>query len=145
MSSSSKTRHSIVPPVVHTGPKPPVHFTSSISIADSAILIGTGLITIHSESVIHPRAKLDSTLGRVSVGRRCIIHERATLGAAPTPPLPSMPIVRGGEGMSVALGDYVIVEVGATVEGGETVIAEGTLIGVGARVGAGAKIGRVGY
>ena len=147
----SSKRHSILPPVSSAGPKPPVHFSSSITIADSALLSGTHLIDIHSESVIHPRAKLDSHLGRVSISRRCVVHERAHLGAAPAAGA-APPRSEGGEGagegaggqvMAVTLGEYVVVEVGATVEGGETRIGEGTTVGVGARIGAGAVIGNV--
>lgn len=150
----SSKRHSILPPVSSAGPKPPVHFSSSITIADSALLSGAYLIDIHSESVIHPRAKLDSHLGRVSISRRCVVHERAHLGAAPAAGAPAPPRSGGGEGagegtggqvMAVTLGEYVVVEVGATVEGGETRIGEGTTVGVGARVGAGAVIGNVSF
>ena len=130
----SSKRHSIVPPV-SSGPKPPVHFSSSITIADSAVLTGTHPIAIHSESVVHPRARLDSLAGRVTVGRRCVVHERATLGAVGT----SGRITES----AVTLGDYVTVEVGAAIEAGETVIGEGTVVGVGARVGAGAVVGKV--
>lgn len=130
----SSKRHSILPPV-SSGPKPPVHFSSSITIADSAVLTGTHPIAIHSESVVHPRARLDSLAGRLTVGRRCVVHERATLGAVGT----SGRITEA----AVTLGDYVVVEVGAAIEAGETVIGEGTVVGVGARVGAGAVIGKV--
>ncbi|KAG7286229.1 hypothetical protein NEMBOFW57_008535 [Staphylotrichum longicolle] len=129
----SSKRHSILPPV-SSGPKPPVHFSSSITIADSAVLTGTHPIAIHSESVVHPRARLDSLAGRLTVGRRCVVHERATLGAIGT----SGRITEA----AVTLGDYVVVEVGAAIEAGETVIGEGTVVGVGARVGAGAVIGK---
>lgn len=130
----SSKRHSILPPV-SSGPKPPVHFSSSITIADSAVLTGTHPISISSESVVHPRARLDSLAGRIIVGRRCVVHERATLGAVGT----SGRITEA----AVTLADYVTVEVGAAVEAGETVIGEGTVVGVGARVGAGAVVGKV--
>jgi dynactin-6 len=131
----SSKRHSILPPVSSSGPKPPVHFSSSITIADSALLTGTHPIAIHSESVVHPRAKLDSLAGRITIGRRCVIHERTTLGAVGT----SGRITEA----AVTLGDYVTVEVGAAIEAGETVIGEGTVVGVGVRVGAGAVVGKV--
>jgi dynactin 6 len=133
MSSSSK-RHSILPPISQSGPKPPVQFSSSITIADSAVLTGSNPILISSESVIHPRARLDSLSGRITIGRRCIIHERSVLGAVGT----SGRITE----KAVTLGDYVTVEVGASIEAGDTVIGEGTTIGVGAKVGAGAVVGR---
>jgi len=128
-------RHSIVPPVSQAGPKPPVQFSSSVTIAESAVLTGSHPIVVHSESVIHPRARIESLGGRISVGRRCIVHERSTLGAV------------GVSGRiaekAVTLGDYVTVEVGASIEAGDTVIGDGTTVGVQAKVGAGAVIGKV--
>lgn len=147
----SSKRHSILPPVSQTGPKPPVHFSSSITIADSALLTGTHLITVLSESVVHPRARLESLAGRVTVGRRCVVHERATLGAAGSRRVAAAAAAAtssSGEKTAVSavtLGDYVVVEVGATVEAGDTVIGDGTTVGVGARVGAGAVVGKVSH
>lgn len=149
----SSKRHSILPPVSQTGPKPPVHFSSSITIADSALLTGTHLITVLSESVVHPRARLESLAGRVTVGRRCVVHERATLGAAGSRRVAAAAAAAAATSSSgektavsaVTLGDYVVVEVGATVEAGDTVIGDGTTVGVGARVGAGAVVGKVSH
>ena len=124
-------RQSMMPSAL-AGPKAPVNFSSSIVISDSAILTGTYPITISSESVIHPRAKMDSHSGPVNIGRRCIVHERTHIGAA-----------AGGAEGSVTVGDYVTVEVGAVVETGGTTIGEGSVIGVGCRVGRGASIGKV--
>ncbi len=134
MSSSSK-RHSILPPISQAGPKPPVQFSSSITIADSALLTGSHPITISTESVVHPRARLDSLGGRVTIGCRCIVHERTTIGAVGT----QGKITEHG----VTLGDYVTVEVGASIEAGDTVIGDGTTVGVGAKIGAGAVVGKV--
>ncbi|RYP10599.1 hypothetical protein DL764_000569 [Monosporascus ibericus] len=133
---SSSKRQSVVPRVP-AGPKAPANFSSSVIIADSALLTGNHTINVSSESVINPRAKLDSSNGRVTIGRRCIVHERTHIGAAPTNPSPTDS--RDG----VTIQDYATVEVGATVEAGGTVIGEGTLVGVGCRVRKGAKIGKI--
>ncbi|RYP86141.1 hypothetical protein DL769_000819 [Monosporascus sp. CRB-8-3] len=132
---TSSKRQSVLPRVP-AGPKAPANFSSSIIIADSALLTGNHTINVNSESVINPRAKLDSSNGRVTIGRRCIIHERTHIGAAPTNPSPTDS--RDG----VVIHDYATVEVGAAVEAGGTVIGEGTLVGVGCRVSKGAKIGK---
>ena len=132
----SSKRHSILPAIDRSGPKPPVHFSSSITISDNAILLGTHSITIQAESVVHPRCRFDSTRGSVLVGRRCIIHERTQIGAQPAD------IGTPGIG-GVVIGDYVVVEVGSTIESGDTEIGEGTVIQVGSRIGSGAKIGKV--
>ncbi|RYP17480.1 hypothetical protein DL767_010005 [Monosporascus sp. MG133] len=134
---SSSKRQSVLPRVP-AGPKAPANFSSSIIIADSALLTGNHTINVSSESVINPRAKLDSSNGRVTIGRRCIIHERTHIGATPMNPSPTDS--RDG----VMIHDYATVEVGATVEAGGTVIGEGTLVGVGCRVRKGAKIGKPG-
>ncbi|KAI1777507.1 trimeric LpxA-like protein [Hypoxylon cercidicola] len=132
---SSSKRQSILPRV-QSGPKAPVNFSSSIIIADSALLTGNHTINISSESVVHPRAKLDSSNGRITIGRRCIVHERTSIGAASADPTPSES--RDG----VVLSDYATVEVGAVIESGGTMIGEGCLIGVGCKVGKGAKLGK---
>ncbi|OTA59609.1 trimeric LpxA-like protein [Hypoxylon sp. EC38] len=132
---SSSKRQSILPRV-QSGPKAPVNFSSSIIIADSALLTGNHTINISSESVVHPRAKLDSSNGRITIGRRCIIHERTSIGATSTDPRPSES--RDG----VVISDYATIEVGAVLESGGTLIGEGCLVGVGCRVGKGAKLGK---
>lgn len=138
-------RHSILPAVSQSGPKPPVQFSSSCTIADSALLTGPHTIIVSTESVIHPRARLESLGGRVTVGRRCIVHERACLGAADLQGRyhKGSPDKEGRSMGAVTLGDYVTVEVGAQVESGGTVIGEGTTVGIGTRVGAGAIVGKV--
>jgi dynactin 6 len=38
-------------------------------------------MTMQAETIIHPRARFDSTQGSILIGRRCIIHERAQIGS----------------------------------------------------------------
>ncbi|KAK1462004.1 transferase hexapeptide domain-containing protein [Colletotrichum cuscutae] len=129
---SSNKRHSMLPAVSNQGPRPPVSFSSSLTVADSAILVGTHSITIQSESVLHPRSKLETTNGSILIGRRCIIHERAHIGKV------------GNDDASggISLGDYVTVEVGATIESGGTDIGTDTVVGVRSRIEHGAVIGK---
>ncbi|KJZ74578.1 hypothetical protein HIM_05928 [Hirsutella minnesotensis 3608] len=131
----SSKRLSIVPAIDRSGPKPPVDFSSSLTISDNAILQGTHSIIMQAETVIHPRARFESNLGSILVGRRCVIHERAHVGARPKDSIGTKP---GG----VMLGDYVVVEVGSIIEAGNTEVGEGTAIQVGSRIGSGAKIGK---
>ncbi|TGJ88426.1 hypothetical protein E0Z10_g347 [Xylaria hypoxylon] len=133
--SSSNKRQSILPRI-QSGPKAPVNFSSSITIADSAQLTGNHTINISSESVVHPRAKLDSANGRITIGRRCIVHERTNIGAVSADPTPSES--RDG----VVVSDYATVEVGVVIESGGTVIGEGCHVGVGSRIGKGAQLGK---
>lgn len=132
MSSSAK-RQSAMPKA--SVPKAPVNLSSSLVIHDNAVLTGNHTINIAGESVVHPRNKFDSSHGRITIGRRCIIHERVFIGA------PSADATKADFG--VLIEDYVTVEVAATVESGGTTIGEGCLIGVGARIGRGAKLGKV--
>lgn len=90
---------------------------------------------MQSETVVHPRARFESNIGSILIGRRCIIHERAHIGARPV----DLDIAKPG---GVALGDYVVVEVGTVIEAGDTEIGEGTTLQVGCKIGSGAKIGR---
>ncbi|PFH62030.1 hypothetical protein XA68_15466 [Ophiocordyceps unilateralis] len=131
----SSKRHSILPAIDRSGPKPPVKFAPSLTISDNAILQGTHPILMETQTVVHPRARVESSLGSVFVGRCCVIQERAHVGARPSD---SNAAHDGG----VILGDYVVVEVGCTVEAGETEIGDGTTVHVGSRIGSGAKIGK---
>ncbi|KAM5350527.1 hypothetical protein ACJ41O_007032 [Fusarium nematophilum] len=132
----SSKRHSILPAIDRSGPRPPVNFSSSLTISENAILQGTHSITMQSETVVHPRSKFESNLGSILIGRRCLIHERTYLGARPADIETAKP---GG----VALGDYVTIEVGSVVEAGGTEIGDGSLIQAGASIGSGSKIGKV--
>lgn len=87
--------------------------------------------------MIHPRCRFESNEGSVLIGRRCIVHERAHIGAQPANP------ETAGTG-GVAVGDYVQIEVGSIIESGGTEIGEGSLIQVGSKIGSGTKIGLVG-
>ncbi|KAI1814218.1 trimeric LpxA-like protein [Poronia punctata] len=133
---STSKRQSILPRV-QSGPRAPVNFSSGVTIAESAILTGTHTINIGFESVIHPRAKLDSANGRITMGRKCIVHERTNVGAISADPK----ITDSREG-GVVMGDYVTVEVGAVIESGGTIIGDGCTVAVGSRVGKGAKLGK---
>ncbi|KAF5024802.1 hypothetical protein F66182_3118 [Fusarium sp. NRRL 66182] len=131
----SSKRHSILPAVDRSGPRPPVHFSSSLTISDNAVLQGTHSITMQTETVVHPRSKFESNIGAILIGRRCLIHERTHLGASPTDMDNAKP---GG----IALGDYVTVEAGSVVEAGGTEIGEGSVIHAGSTVGSGSRIGK---
>lgn len=141
--SSSNKRHSILPPVSQAGPKAPVRLSSSLTISDSAILTGVHTITLRTESLVHPRAKIESQTGPVDIGRRCVVHERTQIGAAPSlsGSMPPSPSATGDIGVTIS--DYCTIQVGAVIEAGGTLIKEGTVVGVGSRIGRGAVIGEV--
>ncbi|EPE27762.1 Trimeric LpxA-like enzyme [Glarea lozoyensis ATCC 20868] len=110
-------------------PKPPTSLSPTLTIAEHASLVGSYLITLGANTVVHPRAKLNSTYGPITVGSNCIISERSMIGLQG----------RGADGEGVVIEDGVIVEVGATVE--SKVIGEGCVIEVNAKVGRGSLLG----
>ncbi|KAL7788180.1 trimeric LpxA-like protein [Trichoderma ceciliae] len=131
----SSKRQSILPAVDRSGPKPPVNFSTSLTISDNAVLLGIHSITMQAETVVHPRSRVESSVGSVLVGRRCIIQERVHVGAPPDNR-------DKGTGGGVSLGDYVLIEAGSVIEAGGTEIGEGSVIQVGSKIGSGAKIGK---
>ncbi|KAF4976316.1 hypothetical protein FZEAL_7001 [Fusarium zealandicum] len=131
----SSKRHSILPAIDRSGPRPPVNFSSSLTISGDAVLQGTHSITMQAETVVHPRSKFESNIGSILIGRRCLIHERTHLGARPADIEAAKP---GG----ISLGDYVTVEAGSTIEGGGTEVGEGSVIQAGANIGSGSVIGK---
>ncbi|EKD14811.1 transferase hexapeptide domain protein [Drepanopeziza brunnea f. sp. 'multigermtubi' MB_m1] len=123
----SRRQSAMVPP-----PKPPTQLSSSLVIAEQAQLVGTELITLGSDTIIHPRAKLNSSFAPITVGRQCIICERSQIGLQSDPPDEAK--------YGVVLEDGVVVELGAVVEARR--IGEGTVIEVNAKVGKGAMLGK---
>jgi dynactin-6 len=124
----STTRRTPAAPVA----KPPTSLAPSIAISDKASLVGTNLITIRGDTIVHPHAKLISTHGPVTVGSACILSERSTIG---------LQTASDAQPDGVIIEDCVVVEVGAVVEAQR--VGEGSLIEINARVGKGALIGKV--
>ena len=114
-------------------PKPPTSLASSLTIAEHASLTGTHLITLGSNTVVHPRAKFSSAHAPIAVGSNCIICERSSIGfqseASPN------------ERQGVVIQNGVVIEVGAVVEA--KTVGEGTVIEVQAKIGKGAVLGKV--
>ncbi|CZR57123.1 uncharacterized protein PAC_07012 [Phialocephala subalpina] len=125
----SNKRQSMMPPA----PKPPTSLSSSIVIAEHASLTGTKLIMIGSNTVIHPRAKLNSAYAPITIGSTCIISERSQIGILKEPEDEE-------EAEPVVIENGVVVEVGAIVEARR--VGEGSVIEVNARIGKGAVLGK---
>ncbi|KAL7275995.1 hypothetical protein RUND412_001026 [Rhizina undulata] len=106
--------------------KPPVSLASSCVISETASLAGTFPIRIGANSVIHPRAKLNSSAGPITIKDYCIINERTLLSAS--------------DAAGLILNDGVVIEVNSVVEGRE--IGEGSLLEVGVKVGRAAVVGK---
>jgi dynactin-6 len=126
---SSSKRVSTAP----AAPKPPVHFAPVLIIADNATLTGTNLISIGLHTVIHPRAKLNSTYGPITIGSNCVISERSQIGFQNP--------LSNSQSQGVFIENGVVVETGAIVEARK--VGEGSVIEVNARIGKGAILGKV--
>jgi dynactin-6 len=125
---SAAKRASALPPP----PKPPTSLSGTITISENTSLFGNYPVTILSQSVIHPRSRINSTYGPVKLGPICIISERCNIGLQSPAP---------GQIEGVTLGKAVVVEVGAVVEARE--VGEGCVIEVNAKVGKGSVLGKV--
>ena len=138
------SRRSTLPP--GAGPKPPVNFGPAVVVSELAGMTGRHAISVGGETVVYPRARVDSMRCRVTIGRRCVLQERSLTGGEPGPASSAIAAAAAageGEAGGVVLGDYVAVEVGAVVEAGRTMVGDGSVVGVGSRVGSGAVVGRV--
>jgi dynactin-6 len=129
VNNMSSKRASMLPPA----PKPPTSLSSSLVIAEHASLTGTKLITLGSNTVVHPRSKLNSAFAPITIGNTCIISERSQIGVQSEP--------EEGEADPVVIENGVVVEVGAVVEAKR--VGEGCVIEVNAKIGKGAVLGKV--
>ncbi|RPB23274.1 hypothetical protein L211DRAFT_857697 [Terfezia boudieri ATCC MYA-4762] len=95
--------------------KSPVDLHPACVIDGTAQLTGTYLIRVGANTIIHPKARLNSSNGPITIGESCIISERCMLQAADT--------------NGLVVGDAVSIECNAVVEGRE--VKEGTDVEVG--------------
>jgi dynactin 6 len=114
-------------------PKPPTSLASSLIIAEPASLTGTHLITLGSNTVVHPRAKFNSAHATITVGSNCIICERSSIGFQSE--------AATNERQGVVIENGVVIEVGAVVEAKN--VGEGNVIDIQAKIGKGAVLGKV--
>ncbi|POS85514.1 hypothetical protein EPUL_002252 [Erysiphe pulchra] len=115
-----------------SAPKPPTSLDPTIIISEQASLTGKKLISIGSNTVIHPRCKLNSTYGTIEIGNYCIISERCRIGLQSEP--------SRGEADKLLVENGVVIETGAIVEASR--IGEGSVIEINSKIGKGAIIGK---
>ncbi|KAJ4359539.1 uncharacterized protein N0V89_000094 [Didymosphaeria variabile] len=125
----------------------------SVLVAQHASFTGTQPITVGPNAVLHPHAKVSSTLAPVVIGENVVLWERAKIGVgmgdsvdeskrSSMASMSSRTSVRdSSRGEGTVLGRNVTVEATAVVEAAE--VGEGTIIEVGAYVGKGCVIGKV--
>ena len=114
-------------------PKAPTSIAPTCVIADTAVLTGIHLITISANAILHPRARINSTHGPVTIGEGCIVSEKTSIGFL-------SPTEEDGP-LGMILENDVVVEPAAVVEG--RTIGQGTTLEAGSKVCAGAVIGKV--
>ncbi|KAI9745557.1 MAG: hypothetical protein M1818_001091 [Claussenomyces sp. TS43310] len=122
MSSSKRTS---------TLPKPPTSFAPSIVVSDTATLVGTHGIVVRDSTIIHPRARILSAHGPVTIGSSCILSERSCTG---------LQDAAKDQLEGVIIEDGVVLEVGSVVEARR--VGKGSLIEINANIGKGAIIGK---
>ncbi|KAI5820664.1 trimeric LpxA-like protein [Pyronema omphalodes] len=110
----------------HVASRPPCTLSTTILISETAQLTGSHPISIGEHTVLHPRCRLNSTLGPITIGDYCILNERVNI-AAPDK-----------EGCTIE--NYVMVEMNAMVEARS--VGEGTFIEVGAKLGGKCVVGK---
>lgn len=108
-------------------PKPPTTLSPTAVIAETCVMVGTHPVTIGNHSVLHPRCRLNTTLGPITIGDFCILNERTQI--APS------------DATGMAIEDHVVVETNAVVEA--RTLGAGTTVEVGARIGKRAVVGKV--
>lgn len=114
-------------------PKPPTSLDPNVIISEQAYLTGKRLISIGSNTVIHPRCKLNSTYGSITIGNCCIISERCRIGLQSEP--------SRVDADKIVIENGVVIETGAIVEACR--IGEGSVIEVNSKIGKGAILGKV--
>ena len=114
-----------------TSPPTIIHPTAVVS--PTASLTGVYPIAIGANSIIHLRAKLDSSYGSITIRDGCIVGERAFIG------LPSEGKAHGSEG--IVVGSGALIDSEARVLGS---IGNGSVVEVGAVMETGSRIGLVG-
>ncbi|KAK3210245.1 hypothetical protein GRF29_44g2097387 [Pseudopithomyces chartarum] len=132
-------------------PKHPALFTDpTCLIAQHAGFTGTQPITVGPNVVLHPHAKVSSTLAPVVLGEGVVLWERAKVGVGMGESMNDSrrnseasranSVRDSSRGEGTVLGRNVTVEATAVVEAAE--VGEGTVIEVGAYLGKGCVIGK---
>jgi dynactin-6 len=138
----ARSRHSLTAVPKQTGPKPTTNLSSSTIIDTAASIVGTHLVTIGANTVIHPRCKIVSLHAPVTIGENCILSERAVIG---------LPERQGdqedSEGeedevqrMGVVIEDFVTIEPGVVVEARR--VRRGAVVQVLSRLGRRSELGQ---
>ena len=134
MSSNTATAKRQVSTTSVLSVKPQCKIHTTAVVADKAQLTGANTISIGENSFIHPHAKVKAEHGNVTIGKGCIISERATVGpAAPAEGNTT-------EEVDVILGDGVSIESGAVISARQ--VGDHSTIEINAKVGAGAVVGK---
>lgn len=81
-STSTSERPATLPslPKVSPGTTPPVNISSQAYVDPACYVKGTNPLTIEAGAVIHPRCRLYTDNGKVTIGHGCLLFERCMIG-----------------------------------------------------------------
>lgn len=117
--------------------KPLLHIHPTATIADKANISGTHPITISASAIIHPFARLDSSVGPIEIGEAAVVWEKAVVGAPPTVSTPNS--IEVNEPATTVIGAYASIHPHSAVHVGSSIGVHAS-VEVGAVVGAGAVL-----
>lgn len=132
-------------------PKHPSLFVDqTVLVAQHASFTGTQPITVGPNVVLHPHAKVSSSLAPVVLGEGVVLWERAKVGVGMGEDMnksnrssvvsPASGVRDSTRGEGTVLGRNVTIEATAVVEAAE--VGEGTVVEVGVYLGKGCVIGK---
>jgi carbonic anhydrase/acetyltransferase-like protein (isoleucine patch superfamily) len=78
--SNRASRQSLKPQPHSLLPKPPLSVDKHAIISDTAIITGIHAVSISSSAALHPRSRIVSTHGPVTLGRGVVVSARAIVG-----------------------------------------------------------------
>lgn len=134
----SSNRHSKLP----STPPPPLSLHPRSLPAENALIVGTQPVSLAANAVVHPYARLDSSVAPISIGESAVVWEKAVVGVLAEDG--ETGLVDGAEGQEdkgVVIGRYVTIGSGAVVAAAS--VGDGSVIDTGARVGRECVLGEV--
>lgn len=123
----------------------PITVHPSAFVSPKATVTGSYMITVRAESIVHPFAVLDSSVGPIVLGEGCIIWDGASIGVACDSVVSKSHDLSEGiadEVDATELGKSVVVETQAVVEA-RAKVEDYAVIEVGSHVGSGSIVKEV--
>ncbi|KAK3053993.1 hypothetical protein LTR09_004769 [Extremus antarcticus] len=123
----STRQSSTVVPLV----KPTCKIHPNATVADKAHLLGSHTISIDSNTIIHPQARLNASHGNISIGAGSIVAEKSVVGLSSEP---------DDEDSNITIGSDVSIESGAVIQARK--VGDNCTLGTNCKVGKGVVLGK---